>query len=1223
MLADGCGGMIDCGSCAGNQVCGASAPNVCGGTISNCTPQTCEEAQANCGFVTDGCGGLLDCGTCTQAGESCGGGGVHNRCGTSGGGNPNNCPALRTCADVGAECGLISNGCGGVVDCGACTAPGESCGGGGVHNACGQATCAPVTCAGIDPMHCGPVSDGCGGLLTGCGTTCVSPQACGAGGVRDRCGEPVLTCAPLDQTTVCAGRCGPASDGCGGSYDCGGCGAGQTCGGGGQASVCGAPACVPRTCQDLNATCGAVPDGCGNMLQCGSCTTAGESCGGGGVPNACGAPACRPLTCAGQGIGCGQAGDGCGGVLNCGTCSSGDSCGGGGVPSQCGRPSCTPQTCVSAGANCGPLGDGCGGVIASCGSCTGGNICGGGGVPSVCGGAGTGTSTTCTGLCQNQVYCPSGGATTLTGVVYAPNGTTPIHNAIVYVPVDPSAPLPTINTGAECDRCSAQDLGQPLVSTLSGADGRFTLRHVPASVSFPLVVKKGKWRRSVTITARSPCSTTALTAAGTRLPQTQAEGNIPHTAITTGRVDGLECVLRKAGVAASEFTRPTGNGRIHLYRGSIDRSSSGRGGAWPDDAAWRCQQCGTGGGATDQNCRTQWCGGAANSFRTNTLNAIDARRLYENQSVIDGYDMVIFGCEASEGTRDSADRGRVLQHVNVGGRLFLSHFHYDWIYKGGSYVTDPLNTTAVWGGGGGTGNLSDPTAAIIDATFPGGLAFSAWIDATNSAHPTLGSGFLEINEPRQFVQSTTALGRRWIYTTQADQNEDSVQQFTFNTPVGASAANICGRVAYSAFHVTIGSNWDTVFPAHCTGPLTAQEKALLFMLFDLASCVADENQEPPPPPSCTARTCAAAGAQCGVIADGCGSTVDCGTCPSNGVCSQNQCVPSSCVPRTCAQAGANCGVVADGCGGTRNCGSCPTNQLCGASAPNQCGVEPCVPRTCQTVGASCGPLADGCGAVVDCGSCTGGQVCGGGGTPNQCGAGTCTPSTCASAGVGCGWIGDGCGGAVDCGPCSPGQVCGAGGVPNQCRPACVPLTCVDVGAECGQIGDGCGAAVDCGPCTDPGQVCGAAGPNRCGSGCQPQTCASAGAQCGMIGDGCGAAIDCGPCPMGQACGTAGPNQCGPGTSCTPDTCASVGAQCGLIGDGCGLIVDCGTCPDGTTCGGGGVPNACGVSCTPRTCAQAGAECGELSDGCGNVVQCGACPTGLLCGAAGPNRCGGL
>ncbi|MFO0676874.1 MAG: hypothetical protein U0169_10085 [Polyangiaceae bacterium] len=43
-----------------------------------------------------------------------------------------------TCAAIGANCGPIADGCGGLVECGTCTAP-EICGGDGTANVCGGA----------------------------------------------------------------------------------------------------------------------------------------------------------------------------------------------------------------------------------------------------------------------------------------------------------------------------------------------------------------------------------------------------------------------------------------------------------------------------------------------------------------------------------------------------------------------------------------------------------------------------------------------------------------------------------------------------------------------------------------------------------------------------------------------------------------------------------------------------------------------------------------------------------------------------------------------------------------------------------------------------------------------------------------------------------------------------------------------------------------------------
>ena len=174
-LADGCGGLLDCGKCTAPAVCGALKPNVCG---TSCKPLTCADLKATCGKQGDGCGDVIDCGSCT-APETCGGGGP-SKCGALGG------PCTgKTCADLGKNCGPISDGCGKLIDCGKCTAP-DICGGGGTSNVCGGGTsgCVPKGCG---TANCGPVGDGCGGIIASCGT-CTSPAICGGSGTPSVCG---------------------------------------------------------------------------------------------------------------------------------------------------------------------------------------------------------------------------------------------------------------------------------------------------------------------------------------------------------------------------------------------------------------------------------------------------------------------------------------------------------------------------------------------------------------------------------------------------------------------------------------------------------------------------------------------------------------------------------------------------------------------------------------------------------------------------------------------------------------------------------------------------------------------------------------------------------------------------------------------------------------------------------------------------------------------------
>jgi hypothetical protein len=139
----------------------------------------------------------------------------------------------------------------------------------------------------------------------------------------------------------------------------------------------------------------------------------------------------------------------------------------------------------------------------------------------------------------------------------------------------------------------------------------------------------------------------------------------------------------------------------------------------------------------------------------------------------------------------------------------------------------------------------------------------------------------------------------------------------------------------------------------------------------------------------------------------------------------------ACSPTTCAAKGAKCGTISDGCGQTLMCGNCGSMQACGAVTPNQCGTGQCTPKTCQGLGLNCGDVTDGCGGTLHCGMCPANEKCGVGGVPNLC---ACVPKKCDQLGAQCGTVGDGCTGMLDCGVCAPGKACGAK-QPNHCDDA--------------------------------------------------------------------------------------------------------------------------------------------------------------------------------------------
>ncbi len=101
-------GIVGTMSCSAGQVC---QNNTC---VNTCTPITQGVACSgkNCGSVSDGCGGTINCGSCVSP-NTCGGGGAANVCGCTPTETANNCSNSRVC-------GSIDNGCGTQVNCGSC-----------------------------------------------------------------------------------------------------------------------------------------------------------------------------------------------------------------------------------------------------------------------------------------------------------------------------------------------------------------------------------------------------------------------------------------------------------------------------------------------------------------------------------------------------------------------------------------------------------------------------------------------------------------------------------------------------------------------------------------------------------------------------------------------------------------------------------------------------------------------------------------------------------------------------------------------------------------------------------------------------------------------------------------------------------------------------------------------------------------------------------------------
>lgn len=417
----------------------------------------------------------------------------------------------------------------------------------------------------------------------------------------------------------------------------------------------------------------------------------------------------------------------------------------------------------------------------------------------------------CTGLaCQVQA-CAGGVTTTITGKVYDPAGKLPLYNVAVYVPNAAVAPF---KDGASCDRCDASILN-PVTSAISDESGSFVLVDAPVGANIPLVIQVGKWRRQVTIPAVNGCVDNPLDKELTRLPRNKAEGDLPHIAISTGGGDQMECLPLRMGVDPAEFTTAAGDGHIHLFAGDDGTGTNSHPPLASFDAAH----------------------GSAALTPSST-------GLWASPDTLKKYDIVILSCEAGENATNKtpAMRQAMYDYASAGGRVFASHLHSVWFAQGPA----PLPTTGTWRRV--MQNPPDPSLATINQTFPKGAALAKWL-LNVQASTTLGE--VSVAFPRNDLQAVNpAVATEWLTVP----DPGAVQYMSFNTPIGATEDKICGREVFTDLHVAsvditslpaLNANG---FPASCEmRELTAQEKVVAFMLFDLSACVQREDKPIKPP----------------------------------------------------------------------------------------------------------------------------------------------------------------------------------------------------------------------------------------------------------------------------------------------------------------------------------------------------------------------------------------
>jgi len=402
--------------------------------------------------------------------------------------------------------------------------------------------------------------------------------------------------------------------------------------------------------------------------------------------------------------------------------------------------------------------------------------------------------------------------TSISGTVYAPNGFDPVPNVLVYIPSGTVQPFTDgVNTTSpSLDSYAVLVSGSPLVLATTAANGTFTMTGVPVGSNVPLVIQAGRWRRQLTIPTVTACTSLSLATLNptgdvfARFPRTQAEGDIPKIAVVTGGADGMECVLRKIGIADSEFTNYNVNasglttpGRVNFFRGGYDpgaviTSTS----ATPIEA--------------------QLVGSTHNSATYTPL--------------VDNYNVVMLACQGYDGYTTASGRANLIDFTGSGGRVFATHYSYDYLYQDSS-----INGAAKWDVDQSYPE-NDPGAAIVNQAFSSGATLANWMQSIGIG--TISNGVTSVSLSNLRVDTTGVVPPTQAWLTLENNSPNAVMQFSFNTPVGAAAASQYGKVMFNDYHVENGGGGGEIFPAECSAfgvvtTLTPQERLLEFSLFDL------------------------------------------------------------------------------------------------------------------------------------------------------------------------------------------------------------------------------------------------------------------------------------------------------------------------------------------------------------------------------------------------------
>ncbi len=334
------------------------------------------------------------------------------------------------------------------------------------------------------------------------------------------------------------------------------------------------------------------------------------------------------------------------------------------------------------------------------------------------------------------------GPTSVTGTVYAPNGTDPLPNIYTYIASKVNAFPP----GNYCNQCN-QPLDAWYTHVQTAVDGTFSLdlANVPYGPTVTFVINTGRFRKVTSIPVA--CGANTAPKAAATLPGNSTEGDIPNIAVSTGNSDHLDQILVALGIT-----------QFDCYEGRTSTTSK----------------------ATCTTIDTV----------SNLLNNTAAKTL-------DDYHLAFISCapNAYKTWGSTTIASNINTFVTGGGRVFATDMSYD-------YVAQAFPSDITWMGPSGSPQPVAGANVGVGGTYTGTVDDAnllAWLQklgvVTGSTLPL--QGFLNPWSVQSSIPMTSTLivDGAVTYTGGAS---DVPLTTTFDV-------STCGRVIYSSYHTAGGT----------------------------------------------------------------------------------------------------------------------------------------------------------------------------------------------------------------------------------------------------------------------------------------------------------------------------------------------------------------------------------------------------------------------------------